>query len=245
MALILLQTTQSSSRLTTLWVVLAVLIAIAAIASVLSSRRSVGIAVDLASDERKVDESTVRTNLLLAWLRTKLVLTSKRLVGTAPNTIMFVFPFGRRNVTQPLSRVSNVAFDTRFDVVRLIIGVALILLALAADAGVLGWVVLAVLAMLALAYSYTAAIEVTDSSGKTQRIPVSVVDRAEIERFVGAVNRQLAQGPDSAPEETVHADRERPLDDRIDRLSQLADLLKQGLLTEEEFESEKRKLLDS
>jgi hypothetical protein len=222
------------------------LLVVVAVVSILGGRRSGGVTIDFAADENAVDESTVRTNLLLAWLQTNLILTTKRLAGTVPNTVMFVFPFGRRDVTQPLSRISNVSFDSRFDVVRFILGAGALYLAFGTDITTLGQVVLVVIALLFLSYSYTAAIEVADNSGKTQRIPVSVIDRAEIERFVGVVNRQLAEEPilppraqPQPPAPTLSAG------DRIERLSQLADLRNQGVLSEAEFEAEKGKLLNS
>lgn len=246
LVLLLQSSTQRSSLVDVLSIAALALLVVVAVVSILGGRRSGGVTIDFAADENAVDESTVRTNLLLAWLQTNLILTTKRLAGTVPNTVMFVFPFGRRDVTQPLSRISNVSFDSRFDVVRFILGAGALYLAFGTDITTLGQVVLVVIALLFLSYSYTAAIEVADNSGKTQRIPVSVIDRAEIERFVGVVNRQLAEEPilppraqPQPPAPTLSAG------DRIERLSQLADLRNQGVLSEAEFEAEKGKLLNS
>jgi len=203
LVLLLQSTTRRSSLVDVLSIGVLALLVVVAVVSILGGRRSGGVTIDFAADENAVDESVVRTNLLLAWLQTNLILTTKRLAGTVPNTVMVVFPFGRRDVTQPLSRISNVSFDSRFDVVRLILGAGSLYLAFGTDITTLGQVVLVVIALLFLSYSYTAAIEVADNSGKTQKIPVSVIDRAEIERFVGVVNRQLAEEPNVGHRETT------------------------------------------
>lgn len=203
--------------------------------------------MDLASDERKVAEATVRTNLLVFWVRTHLTLTTKRLAGTVPNTVLLI-PFGRRDVTQPLDRISNVAFDTRFHIVRLALGLAfLVVLAVLGDPTTFAYVFFIGGSLLAFAYCYTAGIFVTDNSGKTQEIPVSVIDRAEIERFVGVINRQLAEKPEAAPrtERQPPPPETSPPGDRIERLTRLADLRRQGVLSEAEFDAEKRRLLES
>jgi hypothetical protein len=234
------------TKLDVVWIGLLAISAVFAVLSTLRGRRAVGSALEFATEETSVDESTVRTNLWLGWQRTNLILTTKRLAGSVPNTVLIVFPFGRRDVTAPLDRISNIAFDTRFDVVRLSVALAALYIAFASDVTIIGKAVLIVTALISLTFAYTATIDIADSSGKTHRIPVSVLDRAEIERFVSVVNRQLAEEPDVSPRRQPQqpASTLSPRD-RIERLTLLADLRNQGILSETEFETEKRKLLDT
>ena len=83
--------------------------------------------MDLAAGERNIDESVVRTSLVLFWLKTRLTLTNLRLFGSVPNTMLVVIPLGRKDITQPLSRISNVSFETKFHVIRFVLGLLIVL----------------------------------------------------------------------------------------------------------------------
>lgn len=204
---------------------------------------------EFAAGESRIDSSTVRTSLVFFWLRTSLTLTNKRLMGTVPNTMLAVFPVGRREMTQPLDRISNVGYDAKFYLVRFLIGVVLLLgsigLLTDGDTFASGFLFL-VIAVLVLGWSWVARITVTDNSGKANDIPVSMLDKEEINRFLGVVNRTLAEGHHTATTSHQQAGTTtNPGPDRIEQLQRITALRESGALTEDEFQAEKRKILDS
>ena len=201
----------------------------------------------LAEGEHQIDESTVRTSLLLFWLRTNLTLTNKRLTGTVPNTILALFPLGRREITQPLSRISNVGYDTKFHLVRFLIGAILLVIGVGglADGNIESLFILA-LSLLPLGWSWVARITVTDNSGKENDIPVSMLDKEEVDRFLGVINTTLAATHDTpAPPQAATPPPTSETPDRIDQLQKLTALRDAGVLSEDEFEAEKRRIMNS
>ena len=195
--------------------------------------------MDLAVGERPIDQSEARTNLVFFWLKTQLILTTNRLVGTIPNTVLLAFPVGRKEITQPLNRISNVSLDSRFHVIRLILGLVALLAGVSLLSNGGNPTVLFVIGAIAMAYSYTATVSITDNSGRSQNIPVSVLDKAEIERFIDVVNKSLSE---SNASERANPGPSHPTD-RMAQLARLGDLKLNGVLTDAEFQAEKRKLL--
>ena len=133
------------------------------------------------------------------------------------------------------------SLDTRFHLIRLILG----LVALFAGVGLVtnggNPIVLFLIAAVAMAYSFTATVSVTDNSGRSQTVPVSVLDKAEVERFIDVVNKSLFES--SAGERKYSGDGHPQ--DRMTQLARLGDLKQNGVLSEVEFELEKKRLLAS
>ena len=204
--------------------------------------------MEMGHDERELDAMTVRTNLVFFWLKTNLILTNRRVAGAVPNTVLLLFPVGRKDTTQPLNRISNVSFESKFKVIQAFGALLFLAFAVTNGAGTAGDIVTVVLyliiAAVLAAWSWVATINLSDSSGQGQKIPVSVLDKAEVERFTGVVNRALADTDIADPRPTAAPEPPSVVPDRIEQLQRLTDLKNQGALTDDEFETEKRRLLE-
>jgi len=133
---------------------------------------------------------SVRPNLLAAWLRSNLNVTDTMVSGTTPNTLFGLIPVGREDISQPLNRVSRVAVSTKLSPAGLLVGLILVVLALAASGG--GSIVLWLLAAVALATSYRTELLITDNGGGTQEVAVSPLDKTAVQSFAAAINQKLA-----------------------------------------------------
>ena len=201
---------------------------------------------DLAAGERRIDASTVRTSLLVFWLKTDLVLTDKRLVGTVPNALLGLIPLDRREITQPLDRISNVGFETKFHFLRAVLGLLLVSTSVTLlSEGTVFWGLIGLVVSLAtFSWSWVARITVTDNSGKENNIPVSALDNSKISRFLTVVNRTVVEGastPDSSPLPPPPSPDTRSV--RIEELKDITALRDAGTLTGEEFAAEKKRIL--
>lgn len=186
---------------------------------------------------------TVRASTAAPWLKTTLSLSEDALVGSTPTSFLLI-PTGKRSVNQPFDRIANVTVQTETQVIRIMVGLALILLGILqiSDVGVL-WLILGVLVA---AHALYVQLEVRDASGGTQVIRASVFDRDVLERLADDVSqrvnesarRQSSGQPDSSRPPTLTSG------DRLDQLERIKRLRDEGVLSDAEFEAEKRKLLE-
>ncbi len=146
----------------------------------------------MGADENLVKELELRTSLLFPWGKATFALTNKRLEGRIPKTL-FGVPTGSTQLTQPLKNVSNVGAETKFSILRLLVG----LVVLGAGFGIIGdnavvGILLIAFGLLVLAGVVQAAFVVSDNSGGSQEARVSVLEKKALVGFVGEVNRTIA-----------------------------------------------------
>ncbi len=144
----------------------------------------------LAEGESIVREEAFNPSLVLFWLKSRLVLTNRRLLGTAPNTVLGLIPLGTTNITQPLKGVSQVAVSSKFRIFRFIIG--LLVLIAGFGAGDVGGVVIGLVGLLILVLAFNAQLEIRDNSGSSQGLDVAWNEKAKAESFAAIVSAQLA-----------------------------------------------------
>jgi len=136
-----------------------------------------------------------------------------------------------------------VSVSTRFHAFRLAIGVALVVGATHFfGQGEDGGPGLLIAAGFFFAYSVTARLMVTDASGSTEHIPVSIIDRRKVEGFAEVVKQAVADPP--APRRAMTPTGvDRP--DRVAQLTELHRLFEVGAINRGEYDREKQRLLNS
>ncbi|WP_156290979.1 hypothetical protein [Oceanobacillus salinisoli] len=147
----------------------------------------------LGNDESVVKEDNFTTNLVLSWLKTNFSLTSKRVIGYQPNTLLGVFPLGKKEITYPLKNLASVSVSTKFHFKRLIIGLILCLIGLGMFGdSFLGGLILLILGALPLLNCYTSAMAITNNAGQSHYIEMSILEKDKVQSFVNDVNISVA-----------------------------------------------------
>lgn len=148
----------------------------------------------LSRDETIIKEVTFSPNLLLFWLKGHYVLTSKRLTGQRPNTLMGVIPLGKVNVSQPLKTIASVTCVSKFWFMRLLIGLVLLVFGLAGmSQGNYFFGLLFALAGVGFVLNcYTAYFDVTNNAGQNLGGEVLITAQAEIQSFANEMNQVIS-----------------------------------------------------
>jgi uncharacterized membrane protein YidH (DUF202 family) len=144
----------------------------------------------LGKDEVQVDEKQFTANLLLAWLKTDFTITSKRIVGEQPNTLLGLIPFGKKEVTYPLKNIASVSVSTKFHAKRFVLGLFLGFLGIATLDGV-GFIFL-LLAVLPLLNCFTSSLDIRNNSGQATNLELSILEKDKVKDFVKQVNTCIA-----------------------------------------------------
>src|SRR5437868_6310674 len=81
----------------------------------------------LAKDEVVQSYGEFLVSNVLVYLKLKLAVTNKRLVGERPNTLLALIPIGSEKVSYPLSNVAGVNTSTRISPLPLLLGIIFVL----------------------------------------------------------------------------------------------------------------------
>ena len=125
------------------------------------------------------------------YLKLKLAVTNKRLVGERPNTLLGFIPVGTEKISYPLANIAAVQTSTRIAVLPLLLGLLFLLAGIATlkDGGI--WSLL--LGVLLLVYCYQAQLNVQNSGGGTIRHRISVFNKTAAQEFAQQVNTIIAE----------------------------------------------------
>ena len=147
----------------------------------------------LGKDEESIETKDFTTNLVLAWLKTNFTITSKRIVGYKPNTLLGLIPLGKVEVTYPLKNIASVGVSTKFHVKRFIFGIILVLIGLntLGDSFLTGLILL-LLGALPLLNSYTSTFNISNNAGQSHLIEISILEKSKVQDFVNSVNKTIA-----------------------------------------------------
>jgi hypothetical protein len=148
--------------------------------------------VVLAKDESAIRTTELSSSNIMPFLRTKLVLTSRRVVGDKRNTILGLIPTGTERVSFPLPSVAGVRTRTSVSVPGLLLGALLTVAAIASLNQGVGAVVILIVGALIFASAFGAEIVVQNSGGGTIPLKLSVMDRNRAVAFCEEVNTLLA-----------------------------------------------------
>jgi hypothetical protein len=143
--------------------------------------------VILAPGEEVVSSSAFMVSNLLFFLKVRMAVTNKRLVGEAPNTLFGIIPLGSRRVAYPLSNITGVAAATRFSAPSVLIAAVLLLLGVTA-----GNIILILVGVVAALRSVRTVIEVVNAGGQRMGHDISVFDQSRAMAFAEHINAVLA-----------------------------------------------------
>ncbi len=148
--------------------------------------------ITFAPGERELDRTELSPSVLLFWIKTTLAVSSTRLVWDKANTLFGLIPLGHDEETTPLSNTASVSVNTRFHVGRLVWGLILLIVSLAAfpNSWFVGLLFL-VLAAAAFANLMSATFVVTNNGGGRQEVRVSILEKSKLQSFANKVKHQL------------------------------------------------------
>lgn len=146
----------------------------------------------LSSNEHLVQKEKFTPRLLVFWLKVDLSLTNKRIIGSTPNIVLNLIPFGRRDVTFPLKNIAGVLSSTKFFFKRFLLGIILIAGGYALmESNLVLSVPLIVLGIIYFLNCYTSTLIITNSAGQKEGVEISILEKEKLSRFAGEVNNKV------------------------------------------------------
>lgn len=194
--------------------------------------------VALAPDEKVIASGSFMLSNLLFFIHWQMSVTSKRLVGQVPNTILGIIPLGSTQVSYPLAAIAGVTSRTRYSAFWFIVGALLLLGGIGGRNAVV--IILGVLALLA---SFRAEIAITNSGGGQIGHAVGYFGRSAASAFVQQVNSAIATHAHQAPTVVSAPVTDRQAPSASDALSELARLRDAGHLNADEYEAKRREII--
>lgn len=148
----------------------------------------------LGKDESVVKEASFRPNLVLAWLRSEMTVTDKRILGFSRNTLFGLIPLGKNEISYPIKNISSVGTSTKFYFGRFVLGLILVLLSLSMiGESFLGGLFMLILGALPLANSFVSRLIISPNSGNSTKIDVTFLDKDTIQQFSNQVNVTITE----------------------------------------------------
>lgn len=148
----------------------------------------------LGKEEGVIKDSRFTTNLLLAWLKTNFTLTSKRIVGYKPNTLLGAIPLGKTEVTYPIKSVASVGVSTKFHLSRFLLGGLLAAAGFLSVADSLGiGILLVLLGAVPLFNCFTSTLNISNNAGQVHHIEISILEKDKVQEFATTVNTTIAE----------------------------------------------------
>ena len=147
----------------------------------------------LTSGESVVSTGEYSFTLPWIFLKTKVVLTNRRIAGESPNLLLGLIPVGSNKANYPLRNIASTAAHTRIKVLRLIIGALLGLLGLALLGQSAVFFIVALLGALLIITSFQAAFTFSNNAGQSEILPILVWERGKAQAFINQVNTTLAE----------------------------------------------------
>lgn len=148
----------------------------------------------LGKEETVSDKKKFTTNLILAWMKTEMTITNKRLTGHSPNTLLGIIPIGRNDISYPLKNIASVSIRTKLHIFRMIFG--FIFFVYGAD-----WLnrdfvpalIIALIGIILFLNGFTSQVVVFNNSGqKDDSVQVSILEKGKAQQFVNKVNQVIA-----------------------------------------------------
>lgn len=143
----------------------------------------------LGSGETVVHSEELAVSLILFFLKIKVAVTNRRIVGQWPTTFLGLIPVGSSSVTYPLTNVASVATGTSILLGNLIVGAILTLIGLY-EASDLWW--LLVIGILLLVNAFPASFNVTNNAGQKIGHNLAIFERAKAQELANQTNSIIA-----------------------------------------------------
>jgi hypothetical protein len=194
--------------------------------------------VTLAPDEYVVAAGEFSQGNVLFFLKWRMAITNKRLVGRTPNTVLGVIPLGSTQVSYPIGAIAGISVGTRYSFFWALLG--LLFLTTAAPGGRLNPVSI-VLGLLAILAAIRTQMSITNSGGHRTSHGVAIWNRTEALDFAQQVTTIVAGHAPVAPQTSNLVSALPPsAEERLRELSRLRDA---GLITQDEYDSKRTELL--
>lgn len=144
------------------------------------------------TEENVVNSSEFTTNLMLFWLKAKFTLTTKRINGFTPNTILGLIPLGKNEITFPTNKIAGVSVSTKFHLSRLLIGGFVFLFGLGLLSKSFFLAILVILFGLgSLLNCYTSRLMITNNAGQSPNIEISILEKSKLQNFANEINDSI------------------------------------------------------
>jgi len=154
--------------------------------------------LQLLKEEQLVSEEAMSTSLLFFWLKSKFVLTSKRIVGEEPNTLLGLIPLGKKDISFPINKIAGVASDTKFHFGRLLFGTSIFIIGLflfgtESPVAKLIALLLLIAGLIKILNCYTSFFVISNSGGQNTGVELSILERSKIKQLVQAINEKVIE----------------------------------------------------
>ena len=153
----------------------------------------------LGAGESVASTASFRFSVVLFFLSTSFVLTTRRLAGEEPNTWFGLIPVGSRKFSYPLGNISAVGINTRVSWKKLLLGAVLVLLGLAWLGSSFLWgLVVLLIGIWVLISAFRTYIEVVSPGGNRglgEARQISVFPKDAAQNFVNQINTAIASRP--------------------------------------------------
>jgi len=147
----------------------------------------------LGKDEQKLREDVFTANLILFRLKANYILTNKRITGHTPNTLFGIIPLGKSQISQPLKTVASISSSTEFHLMRLIIGLALLIVGIMMmGSSFIIAIIIAIFGLVNLLNCYTAIFYITNNAGESTGYEISILEKDKVQALVNEINTTIA-----------------------------------------------------
>lgn len=156
--------------------------------------------IQLTPGEKGVFSKSFSPNLILFWLRVNIVVTNRRIVAKAPNTILGIIPLGYQEHSIPVGSVAGIGASVKVFAGRLIalglVGLLFLFgaLGLYGSGSLFGGTLVFLLAAIFLAGAANAIVcqfAVTNNGGGVTGISVSPLEQGALEEFKTRANEYI------------------------------------------------------
>ena len=154
--------------------------------------------VSLGKDEKVISEYQFSPNLVLYWLKAKYTLTNKRVVGSYPNTLLYLIPLGNSQVDQPLKNVASVVASTKFSLLKFIVGLIMLgfamgLFASASEAGIIGGLLFLLGSVESFVECLVTYFVVINNAGMRSGWRILMWEKPKVQKLVSEINTATAE----------------------------------------------------
>ena len=146
----------------------------------------------LGKNENKITDAVFTKNMIFFWRKSRFSLTSKKLTGQVPNTILWIIPAGKYEIVHPVKSISSVGCTTKVHPFRFILGILLLFCAAVIHSfGSL--IVYGVPASILLLNSYTTRFEIFTNTARPQDFEVSILEKEKMKCFVSCITNLITK----------------------------------------------------
>lgn len=140
--------------------------------------------LSLSKDEVIVKEQLFTPNLLFFWIKTKFILTNKRLVVYKPSFIFGLIPKGYDRLDQPIKTISAISSSKKYSIFSAFIGLFVFFLGLSTlSFSFLVGIILLLLSFECFTNVVVSSLLIKNNGGLTENFSFSYFERNNLQEF--------------------------------------------------------------